>query len=62
MHRKRSKGTNMKASSKEYAEWVASVWRLNAKRNNKLKAVDAISILGKHDGILPDDLCDILKE
>jgi hypothetical protein len=52
----------MNTNSKEYAEWVANVWRLNDERNSKLKAVESKSILDKHDGILPDDLFILLEK
>ena len=47
-------------SSKEYVTWMAAVWKANDERNKRLKAVDCVSILGKHDGILPDDLFELL--
>lgn len=52
----------MDTSSKEYVEWMANVWRLNDERNKKLKAVESKSILGKHNGILPDDLFELLEK
>jgi hypothetical protein len=51
----------MDTSSKEYVEWMAKVWKLNDERNKKLKAIEGVSILGKHDGILPDDLLELLE-
>ncbi len=49
-------------SSKEYVTWMAAVWKANYERNKKLAAVNAISILGKHDGILPDDIFELLTK
>ncbi len=49
-------------SSKEYVTWMAAVWKANDERNRKLAAVNAISILGKHDGILPDDIYELLTK
>lgn len=51
----------MDTSSKEYVEWMANVWKLNDERNKKLKAIEGVSILVKHDGILPDDLLELLE-
>jgi hypothetical protein len=52
----------MDTQSKEYVEWVANVWRLNSERNEKLKALETVSVLGKHNGILPDDLFELLEK
>lgn len=46
---------------REYVQWVSECWRLNDERNRALKAADAVSVLGKHDGILPDDIYDLLE-
>jgi hypothetical protein len=51
----------MDTHSKEYVEWMANVWRLNDERNKSLKAVEGTSILGKHDGKLPEDINDLLE-
>jgi hypothetical protein len=51
----------MDTHSKEYVEWMANVWRLNDERNKSLKAVEGTSILGKHDGKLPEDIHDLLE-
>jgi len=45
----------------EYVKWVSEVWRLNDERNKSLKAIEGVSILGKHDGKLPDDIHDLLE-
>jgi len=49
-------------SSKEYVTWMAAVWKANDERNKRLAAVKATSILGKHDGILPDDIYELLTK
>jgi hypothetical protein len=46
---------------REYVEWMSNVWRMNDERNRALKAVDSVSVLGKHDGVLPDDIYDLLE-
>lgn len=47
-------------SSKEYVTWMAAVWKANDERNKKLVAVKTVSLLGNHNGILPDDVFELL--
>lgn len=49
-------------SSKEYVTWMAAVWKANDERNKKLAAVKTVSLLGKHNGILPDDVFELLTK
>jgi hypothetical protein len=53
--------TAIDTSSREYTEWMAAVWKANAERNKQLKAVQGVSILEKHNGILPDDIYELLS-
>lgn len=53
--------TVIDTSSREYTEWMAAVWKANDARNKQLASVKGTSILGKHSGVLPDDIYELLS-
>jgi hypothetical protein len=48
-------------SSREYVEWMAGVWKANDDRNKQLASIKGTSILGKHSGVLPDDIYELFS-
>lgn len=52
----------MTAKDIEEVHRAAETWRLNDERNKRLAAVKSTSVLGKHEGILPEDIFELLTK